>query len=78
MTPPPNPPAFPIGETHFAQSDRHGMTLRDWFAGQALPETMRLGLMLNCSLRDVAEDAYEMADAMLAERARTTGEDTTA
>lgn len=60
-----------------------GMSLRDWFAGQALvgmcanPE---MGKIINWliyaaagkeqSLNGVAETAYEMADAMLAERAK--------
>lgn len=59
-----------------------GMSLRDWFAGQALA-----GLHANPLLigrEDIngrpkytpamaAEDAYDAADAMLAERARQSG-----
>lgn len=68
-----NPSAFPVlkqdltGDLYCADP---GMTLRDWFAGQALPtvlkqvteypdEHWRVG---------VAMDAYMMADAMLAVR----------
>ena len=65
-----NPAAFP-----FTASDRSnlalqtsGMTLRDWFAGQALA-----GIV--CSERydpepweGTAKAAYQVADAMLAER----------
>lgn len=38
-----------------------GMTLRDYFAGQAL-----LGLLSGdcCGIRDVAKQAYEIADKM--------------
>ena len=43
-----------------------GMSLRDWFAGQALA-----GMPDVCESVDViAEQAYAMADAMLAERAK--------
>ena len=42
-----------------------GMTLRDWFAGQALA-----GLRVNDyeKFENAARHAYEIADAMLAER----------
>ena len=60
-------PAFP------AQANREhyrGMTLRDWFAGQAMS-----GYCINAEtsmqeFRDIARDAYQQADAMLAERAK--------
>ena len=46
-----------------------GMTLRDWFAGQAL-----VGILANQGpslVTDVrARNAYTMADAMLAERSK--------
>jgi hypothetical protein len=78
-------PAFPFqcqGLTT-APDIYHGMTLRDWFAGQALQ-----GLcanpggpfqrneasgwsIVNCTINSVAELAAEMADAMLAERSKT-------
>lgn len=54
-----------------------GMTLRDWFASQALPAT--LTAMANGQhgvqpgktvMESAAADAYAMADAMLAERAK--------
>ena len=41
-----------------------GMTLRDWFAGQALNE-MVSGWS---NYEKLAKDCYEIADAMLAER----------
>lgn len=50
--------AYPIYE--------QGMSLRDWFAGQALS-----GLITYRGLdQALTEDAYRVADAMLAERAK--------
>jgi len=40
------------------------MSLRDWFAGQALPAVAAKGT----STAKISEDAYKIADAMLAER----------
>jgi hypothetical protein len=40
------------------------MTLRDWFAGQALASD------INADATRAAEIAYKIADAMLVERAR--------
>jgi hypothetical protein len=42
------------------------MTLRDWFAGQALPAVAAKG----SSTAKITEDAYKIADAMLAERSK--------
>lgn len=62
-----NPRAFPSGaiDPKFG-----GMTLRDWFAGQALA-----GLLAgqysdsgNANLSEVPKEAYLIADAMLKER----------
>lgn len=97
MSKPENPPAFPrTGFGMYGQTDSNefadthpqaGMTLRDWFAGQALA-----GMLANPSLvrwRDdpanqlrpsldiyeqreaLAFKATQLADAMLAERAKT-------
>lgn len=78
---PENPRAFPrtgegFGNPHY---DEAGMTLRDYFAGQAIDAIVAIGLE---SLRrgelteytdetKLAEAAYVMADAMLAERKKT-------
>ena len=63
-------PAFPMPLT-IDQSGtpaayaEFGMTLRDYFAAKALP-ILREGL----SAKYLAQRAYEIADAMLAERAK--------
>ncbi len=70
----PNPRAFPSAAIH----DNHGgMTLRDWFAGQALPSVIAAYVEANgrCIGTDHvayngAAHAYRLADAMLAERAK--------
>ena len=54
-----------------------GMTLRDWFAGQAL--SVMAGMQIGHGLpreeiaRVVSEAAFMLADAMLTERNRTNG-----
>ena len=65
-----NPSAFPSeGEGHGnPRYHSPGMTLRDWFAGQA-------GLVTRGMLSSVtrADEAYAVADAMLAARAANQG-----
>tara|TARA_R110000803_G_scaffold43701_4_gene93033 strand:+ start:7768 stop:7998 length:231 start_codon:yes stop_codon:yes gene_type:complete len=59
-------PAYPTPEGDTAQPES-GMTLRDWFAGQALVGD--LPRYHNCPLppdRSLALAAYEIADAMIA------------
>lgn len=68
-TPTPPTPIIDGGPAFAAQGpDRYaqqtGMSLRDWFAGQALT-TMRLG---EYDSRGLAEHAYSIADAMIAAR----------
>ncbi|WP_162896137.1 hypothetical protein [Novosphingobium sp. THN1] len=46
------------------------MTLRDWFAGQALAGTLALPNVDDTNHAGLANFCYNMADAMLAERAR--------
>lgn len=64
-------PAFPLplGSANMAEpSESGGMTLRDYFAAKAmaayLPECGK------ASMSRVAQAAYEMADAMLEQRAK--------
>ena len=66
--------AFPqiaeLGDIGYRTSG--GMTLRDWFAGQALT-----GILADEShigtYHSLAQNAYEVADAMLAARTSGTG-----
>lgn len=79
---PENPPAFPVSEVRIDGigicEGSPGMTLRDWFAGQAVA-----GLVSNSNAmaraswlsdtdarKEIAAKALALADAMLAERAR--------
>lgn len=68
-------PAFPSENGQY-----FGMSLRDYFAAKALPAILQSDLMIGASRaakargispeQAVAIAAYEMADAMLQERAR--------
>ena len=64
-------PAFPFGPFGDPERDAGqagpGMTLRDWFAGQALEGVLAFtGVPIGEKV--TAADAYAIADAMLAER----------
>ncbi len=69
---PENPPAFPKPDVYGADGfgiaqGQPGMTLRDWFAGQAL-----IGLAMKDPWREPSQHAviaYSLADALLAARA---------
>ncbi len=58
--------AFPIAIPAGCEGYEDGMTLRDYFAGQAL--IGRLADGTDRRKRDVAEEAYAYADAMLEAR----------
>lgn len=72
-----NPQAFPMGHHRDGNSaDHEGMTLRDWFAGQALTGVLKQ-VTDECERRQswppdwrngVASDCYSIADAMLEAR----------
>lgn len=57
-----NPPAYAC-----AAENRHqeGMSLRDWFAGQALIMLPNHGCGADLDTYDTAVAAYQIADAML-------------
>lgn len=71
---PNNPPAFPHEDMHDV---RPGMTLRDWFAGQAMTGMLahstryrpREGAPANWH-EAIAEEAFQIADALLSHRAK--------
>ena len=64
-------PAYPVVELDRLTGhpvDQHmGMTMRDWFAGQFLSTYVADGIP---KAEKIAMACYEMADAMLAERAK--------
>lgn len=63
--------AFPF---QFGMGHSEGMTLREWFAGQALPGLLA-GQYRNRSdynLNDLPAEAYRIADAMIAAGSATT------
>ena len=68
-------PAFPMPDQYTPQGDpawqgSSGMTLRDWFAGQALAIVhKRFENDADPDLESIAMQAYFIADAMLEERA---------
>lgn len=74
--PVPLPAAMPDGHYYYADG---GMSLRDWLAGQAVAgmssryrEHHGAGSDLSVC-RVIAARAYELADAMIVERAKTKG-----
>lgn len=73
-------PAFPHKNPNYdgnwdKEPQRGGMSLRDYFAGQALAGLLggRGGPIQRKFLSDEASLCYEYADAMLAERNKTNG-----
>lgn len=67
-----NPSAFPVNSANLGGPGAYeadpGMSLRDWFAGQALAGLA--GTMHHWSASERAHRAYVDARAMLAERAK--------
>jgi hypothetical protein len=62
-----NPPAFPNINGDFEARQR-GMTLRDYFAAEAMPEVIRELWGEEDAANQIAECCYQLADAMLRER----------
>jgi len=56
--------AFPVANEHGVQ---HGMTLRDYFAGQAVAGLLQVDVV---AYSEIARDAYRVADAMMEARAQ--------
>ena len=61
-----NPQAFPVADQGVHGS--YGMSLRDYFAGQALAG-MNVMSLEGWSNKEIAQQAFSLADAMLAARA---------
>ncbi|KJS36086.1 MAG: hypothetical protein VR70_14460 [Rhodospirillaceae bacterium BRH_c57] len=59
---------YPGGAT--ITTAQNGMSLRDWFAGQALAGLRAADASDVWSIQDAARVAYAQADAMLIERAK--------
>lgn len=57
-----------IHEAKNMLSKQGGMTLRDWFAGQALTHAFPSGFPAYPDHKRAAREAYNLADAMLAAR----------
>lgn len=74
----PNPSAFPVpAHPNYPRlGPQPDMTLRDWFAGQALAGSMAAARITGIAEIDLvrAHDCYLIADAMLAERAKAGAE----
>lgn len=60
-------PAFPLQPASMPEAHYLGMTLRDWFAGQALAGLLAES-MHDCGPSGIAHDCYQYADAMLEAR----------
>lgn len=61
-------PAFPVTAEQFAQGFS-GMTLHDWYVGQALIAVQSLGLVgRGDSVEHLARSASMIADAVMAQR----------
>jgi hypothetical protein len=66
-------PAFPLHpaiQCDGPPTDWHGMTLRDYFAGQALVALPNIGCGADLDVADTALAAYQIADAMLEVRSK--------
>jgi len=64
-------PAFPVFNPHTLNCEHPGMSLRDWFAGQALAGSFEQTILVSPkrpTAEEYAESAYRMADAMIAAR----------
>jgi len=65
--------AFPLSYPGDSMRENEGMTLRDWFAGQALSGLLACAATDNNTVREQVELAYLHADAMLDQRKQRGG-----
>lgn len=74
-------PAFPVGTEIYQGAGLSGMTLRDWFAGQALAGYLSNRVSMTAAIAESREKniqfptymarlSYEMAGAMIATRSQ--------
>lgn len=75
---PDNPPAFPMHDQYLSDGTpvmqgSYGMSLRDYFAGQALAGICASGPGQSFTDEIIAQEAYNLADAMLTMRAKSEG-----
>jgi hypothetical protein len=64
-------PAFPRETSHFGTSpSQNGMSLRDYFAGQALAGIMARPIVGATSWKEIAATAYGVADTMVGMRVK--------
>ena len=61
-------PAFPRPATTGRNASQDGMSLRDWFAGMSLSSMDYGWFGSSTRIREMAEESYNIADAMLAAR----------
>ena len=66
-------PAFPFAGVEGVWPAKEGMSLWDWFAGQALAGLIAGKWCVVESDDKTAETAYRMADAMISEKRRREG-----
>jgi len=69
-------PAFPVSDCVLlngeVQTGRYGMTLRDYFAGQALAGMISRGVGFSAEPEKIARWSYDASDAMIAIRNKGT------
>jgi hypothetical protein len=76
-------PAFPVSLPGCGDTGWHGMSLRDWFAGQAMQQCLKINenFLVEAISNDKVQTAFDglatisywIADAMLKERDMETG-----
>ena len=62
-----NIPAFPTMNAEYG-GEQDGMTLRDYFAAKAMQAFLSKDSALTCPDHLIAQDAYNVADAMMEAR----------